>query len=63
MGYAPEIWNLISWKNLKDDDDDQSYYTHLYLDEQIRVGCYNLSRLQFIWFFYAEFIYIIVKIF
>lgn len=38
MGFAPEIWKLISYKDVKNNDDDQLYYTHLYLDEQIRVS-------------------------
>ncbi|KAM3719419.1 Multifunctional procollagen lysine hydroxylase and glycosyltransferase [Dirofilaria immitis] len=38
MGYAPEIWNLISYKDVEFNDDDQLYYTRLYLDEQIRLS-------------------------
>ncbi|EJW87992.1 procollagen-lysine [Wuchereria bancrofti] len=38
MGFAPEIWKLISYKDVEDNDDDQLYYTHLYLDEQIRIS-------------------------
>ncbi|VDO32469.1 unnamed protein product [Brugia timori] len=38
MGFAPEIWNLISYKDVEDNDDDQLYYTRLYLDEQIRMS-------------------------
>ncbi|VDM96070.1 unnamed protein product [Thelazia callipaeda] len=36
MGYAPEIWKLLNYENVEDDDDDQLYYTRLYLDKQIR---------------------------
>uniref|UniRef100_A0A915PPI7 Fe2OG dioxygenase domain-containing protein n=1 Tax=Setaria digitata TaxID=48799 RepID=A0A915PPI7_9BILA len=36
MGFASEIWNLINYEDVEDDDDDQLYYTRLYLDEQIR---------------------------
>ncbi|VDO35516.1 unnamed protein product [Onchocerca flexuosa] len=38
MGFAPEIWNLISYKDVEENDDDQLYYTYLYLDEQIRLS-------------------------
>ncbi|VBB31903.1 unnamed protein product [Acanthocheilonema viteae] len=38
MGFAPEIWSLINYKDVEDNDDDQLYYTHLYLDEKIRVS-------------------------
>ncbi|VDN28938.1 unnamed protein product [Gongylonema pulchrum] len=36
IGFAPEIWKLISYENVEDNDDDQLYYTRLYLDDQIR---------------------------
>ncbi|KAL3994436.1 2OG-Fe(II) oxygenase family protein [Acanthocheilonema viteae] len=38
MGFAPEIWSLINYKDVEDNDDDQLYYTHLYLDEKIRLS-------------------------
>ncbi|VDK69176.1 unnamed protein product [Litomosoides sigmodontis] len=38
MGFAPEIWNLISYKDVEDSEDDQLYYTHLYLNEEIRLS-------------------------
>lgn len=38
MGFAPEIWSLISYKDVEDNEDDQLYYTHLYLNEEIRVS-------------------------
>ncbi|EJD75866.1 procollagen-lysine,2-oxoglutarate 5-dioxygenase [Loa loa] len=38
MGFAPEIWSLISYRDVEDNDDDQLYYTRLYLDKQIRLS-------------------------
>ena len=38
MGYALEIYALISHHPVKDTDDDQLYYTQLYLDEKLRVS-------------------------
>lgn len=37
MGYAPEIWKLINIGLIKDNDDDQLYYTKIYLNENFRV--------------------------
>ena len=48
IGYAPEIWKLINYKeNLKNDDDDQLYYTKAYLNWEIRstLGHRFLDRL------------------
>ena len=39
MGYAPEMYALISDHEVKDTDDDQLYYTKLYLDQDVRVRC------------------------
>lgn len=36
MGYAPEMYALISDHEVKDTDDDQLYYTKLYLDQDVR---------------------------
>lgn len=33
MGYAPEIWKVLNDHEIKDDDDDQLYYTKIYLDK------------------------------
>jgi hypothetical protein len=45
VGYAPEMYALISDHEVKDRDDDQLYYTELYLDEGLRV-----STLQASWY-------------
>ena len=37
IGYAPEFYALITHKEVKDNDDDQLYYTNLFLDDNIRV--------------------------
>lgn len=36
MGYAPEIYKLLSYKPIKDADDDQLFFTEAYLDETLR---------------------------
>lgn len=36
MGYAPEIYKLLTYRPIKDDDDDQLYFTEAYLDETLR---------------------------
>ncbi len=38
MGYASEMHSLVSHHEVKDIDDDQLYYTKLYLDKEIRVS-------------------------
>lgn len=38
MGYAPEIHSLVSHHKVEDTDDDQLYYTKLFLDKDIRVS-------------------------
>uniref|UniRef100_A0A0N4UAS7 Fe2OG dioxygenase domain-containing protein n=1 Tax=Dracunculus medinensis TaxID=318479 RepID=A0A0N4UAS7_DRAME len=38
MGYAPEIWKLINIGLIKDNDDDQLYYTKIYLNENFRTS-------------------------
>ena len=37
MGYAPEIHTIVSDHKIADTDDDQLYYTLIYLDQQKRV--------------------------
>lgn len=38
MGYAPEILEILDLgKDLKDSDDDQRFYTNIYLDPTLRV--------------------------
>ena len=37
MGYAPEINTIVSDHEIADTDDDQLYYTLIYLDQQKRV--------------------------
>lgn len=36
IGYAPELYQLVSAKEVKDTDDDQLYYTNMYLDPEMR---------------------------
>ena len=37
MGYAPDIYELVWHHEVLDTDDDQLYYTNLYLNQEIRV--------------------------
>lgn len=36
IGYAREIYKLLTYKPVKNEDDDQLYYTEAYLDETLR---------------------------
>ncbi|XP_052126964.1 procollagen-lysine,2-oxoglutarate 5-dioxygenase 1 [Frankliniella occidentalis] len=36
IGYAPELYQLVTSKDVQDTDDDQLFYTHMYLDAEIR---------------------------
>lgn len=37
IGYASDIYSLVWDHKIEDTDDDQLYFTQLYLDQQIRV--------------------------
>ncbi|KAF8363469.1 let-268 [Pristionchus pacificus] len=49
MGYAPEIYRMLSLKEVEDKDDDQLYFTMIYLDEKLRkelkMGLDSISRI------------------
>ncbi|OQR74134.1 procollagen-lysine, partial [Tropilaelaps mercedesae] len=36
IGFAPEIYKIVTHSFIKDTDDDQLFYTKIYLDEQMR---------------------------
>uniref|UniRef100_A0A914W011 procollagen-lysine 5-dioxygenase n=1 Tax=Plectus sambesii TaxID=2011161 RepID=A0A914W011_9BILA len=36
MGYAPEIYKILTVRKIQDNDDDQLYYTQIYLDDKMR---------------------------
>jgi procollagen-lysine,2-oxoglutarate 5-dioxygenase len=36
MGYAKNLFNVLSFADVKDDDDDQLFYTNVFLDEKMR---------------------------
>jgi hypothetical protein len=38
IGFAPTIHQIVRQWKYKDDDDDQLFYTRLYLDPGLRVG-------------------------
>jgi procollagen-lysine,2-oxoglutarate 5-dioxygenase len=37
IGYAANLYNILNWKLVKDTEDDQLFYTKVYLDEKMRV--------------------------
>ena len=41
IGYAPEIYKLVWDHKVEDTDDDQLYYTQLYLDKELRVSSFD----------------------
>ena len=44
MGYAKDLYDMISHRAIKDTDDDQLYFTNIYLDEKLRVSqCFVIS--------------------
>ncbi|KAK6733911.1 hypothetical protein RB195_017586 [Necator americanus] len=49
LGYAKEFYKMISLKEVADDDDDQLYYTMIYLDPELRkelkIGLDTMSRI------------------
>ena len=45
MGYAPTVSAVVSDHSLEDSDDDQLYYTKIFLDETKRVSWRRLSLL------------------
>ncbi|VDL76330.1 unnamed protein product [Nippostrongylus brasiliensis] len=49
LGYAKEFYQMISLKDVADNDDDQLYYTMVYLDEKLRndlkIGLDSMSRI------------------
>lgn len=36
IAYAPELWEILNDKDLADDDDDQLFYTKIYVDDAKR---------------------------
>ncbi|CAI4231375.1 unnamed protein product [Auanema sp. JU1783] len=49
MGYVSQIYEIVSFQEVADNDDDQLYYTHIYLDEKLRrdlaIGLDSMSRI------------------
>lgn len=44
IGYAPNINHIVQQWNLQDNDDDQLFYTKIYVDPLARVGSDCLSH-------------------
>jgi procollagen-lysine,2-oxoglutarate 5-dioxygenase len=36
IGYAKNVFNVLSYADVKDTEDDQRFYTHVYLDKKMR---------------------------
>ncbi len=36
VGYAPDLWEVLSYDVIQDEDDDQLFFTKAYLDEALR---------------------------
>ena len=36
IGYAANVYNILNWQPVKDTEDDQLFYTNVYLDEKAR---------------------------
>ena len=36
MGYAPELWQILNSSEIANDDDDQRFYTKIFLDAEKR---------------------------
>ncbi|KAG5672352.1 hypothetical protein PVAND_002485 [Polypedilum vanderplanki] len=36
IGYAKNVYNILSYTDIKDTEDDQLFYTHVYLNEKMR---------------------------
>lgn len=47
MGYASVIADIIADHEISDTDDDQLYYTKIYLDEAKRVRTFSHVIIQF----------------
>ncbi|CAJ0606927.1 unnamed protein product [Cylicocyclus nassatus] len=49
LGYAKDFYKMITLREVKDDEDDQLYYTKIYLDEDLRdelqIGLDSASRI------------------
>ncbi|EYC27736.1 hypothetical protein Y032_0008g153 [Ancylostoma ceylanicum] len=49
LGYAKELYKMITLKQVADDDDDQLYYTMIYIDPKLRkelkIGLDTMSRI------------------
>ena len=43
MGYAADIYNIVTDHEITEKEDDQLYYTKIYLDEDKRV-CFLISH-------------------
>ncbi|KAK7471384.1 hypothetical protein BaRGS_00035990, partial [Batillaria attramentaria] len=42
IGYAPELYEIVRYSTLRDDGDDQGYYTSIFLDRSLR-GKWNMK--------------------
>ena len=38
IGWAPVLYEIVTHTGIKDEDDDQLFYTKIYLDPELRVS-------------------------
>ena len=67
IGYAPEFYEIVTSSDIEDKDDDQLFYTKVFLDEKLRVRilhCEDKNAMsiinQLVFKYYLEFNIIIV---
>ena len=47
IGYANYLYDMIATANLKDDDDDQYFYTKIFMDISLRVIFFTIKFLLY----------------
>lgn len=36
IGYAPDVYSVVSSRDIRNDDDDQLYYTQIFINKELR---------------------------
>lgn len=45
IGFAPQVYEMMSYGRVEDEDDDQLYYTKIFLDQNLRVSSHKKSHI------------------
>lgn len=53
MGYASYVYEIVTSSPLKDEDDDQLFYTKVYLDDDLRVSWLKMIHIQLLKFIFC----------